>query len=258
MAVDRLFTFSLGDLPVPLEFMVPGWDPADTGPVPMGTILAHAPEGWFLFDVGLSVDFRRTEVWETLFQWGPPVLPGTGDPLLDALDACGVAVGDIHRVVLSHMHSDHTGGLRHFGGDLATPVIVQQAELDHVASGEAGPFTLPQDWEPYGVRFAPIQGEAEIATGIVALPSPGHTPGHQSFLVTLASGEKLLFAYDAIPISTNLEWGVATGIVSGDPALPKASQDALVARAAAEGARIIPGHCARTWAAMPAPPVSLA
>ena len=256
MAVERLYTFSLGDLPVPLELMVPGWDPADLGPLPMGTMLAHAPEGWFLFDVGLALDFREQAVYAPLFVWGPPVLRGDGDPLLDALAACGVRLDEITAVVLSHLHNDHTGGLRHFAGG-RTPVLVQQAELDHVASGDAGAFVRPVDWEPYDLAWQPLAGATTIATGIEAIPSPGHTPGHQSFLLTLASGDRFLFTYDAVPSRYNLELDVVTTIVAGDPAVARATQDMLVQRARAASARLIPGHCPQTWATLPEPPAYL-
>lgn len=260
MAVDRLYTITLGELPVPVELMVPGWDPADVGPLPMGTIVAHAPEGWFLFDVGLAVEFRSPEVYGPVFVWGAPLLPGDGHPLLDALAACGVGLDRIEAVVLSHLHSDHTGGLRHFGrsgGGRGTPVLVQQAELDHVAGGNGGPFVRPVDWEPYGVEFRGLDGASTIASGIEAIPSPGHTPGHQSFLITLASGARYLFAYDAVPLTGNLERGVTTTIVVGDPATAAASQEMLVQRAREAGAQLVPGHCPRAWAALPTPPAHL-
>lgn len=255
MAVDRLFTFSLGDLPVPIELMVPGADPADMGPVPMGTMLAHAPEGWFLFDVGLSVDFRRPEVYEPTFVWGPPVLPGDGDPLLDALAACGVGVGEIAGVALSHMHTDHTGGLRHFSGT-GTPVIVQQAELDETVDAP-GPFHQFDDWVPYDLAWQPLTGPAAIATGIEAIPSPGHSRGHQSFLLTLASGARLLFAFDAVPLAANLERDVVTDIVSAGADNARASQAMLRRLAEETGARLVPGHCPETWRSLPVPPAFL-
>ena len=256
MAVDRLFTFSLAELPVPLELMAPGHDPADLGPLPVGTILAHAPEGWFLFDLGLSVDFREQEIWEPLFPWGAPVLPGSGDPLLDALAACGVTPGELAGVALSHLHSDHTGGLRHFSGT-GTPVYIQAAELAFARSGQGGPHVVTRDFEPYDLNFRALDGETEIATGILAIPSPGHTPGHQSFLLTLASGDRYLFAYDALPLTENLERDVVTSIVTLEPTVARASQDMLVQRAADAGARIVPGHCPRAWAALPVPPTAL-
>lgn len=253
MAVDRLYTFSLGDLPVPLELMVPGWDPADLGPLPMGTMLAHAPEGWFMFDVGLAVEFREEAVHTPLFVWGPPRLRGDGDPLLAALAACGVRPDEIKAVVLSHLHNDHTGGLRHFASG-RTPVLVQQAELDHVASGNGGAFVRPSDWEPYDLAWRPLHGATTIATGIEAIPSPGHTPGHQSFLLTLAGGDRLLFAYDAVPSRHNVERDVVTTIVACEPAVARATQDMLIRRAGDSSARLIPGHCPETWATLPEPP----
>lgn len=256
MSIDRLYTFSLAELPVPLELMCPGWDPADIGPVPCGTVLAHAPEGWFLFDVGLAVEFRDPEYGKDLFIWGPPALPGDGDPLLDALAACGVRPDEIRAVVLSHLHNDHTGGLRAFAG-LGTPVLVQQDELDAVARGEGGPFVRTVDWEPFGVQLTGIHGEMRIATGITAIPSPGHTSGHQSFLVELASGQKLLFAYDALPLTGNIERGVATGIIAGSAEQALASQRMLIERAEREGARLVPGHCARAWSTLAPPPAYL-
>lgn len=257
MAVDRLYTFSLGGLLVPMNLFCSELDPADLGPIPVPTILAHAPEGWLMFDVGLSTDFRREEVYGEILPWGAPLFPGAGDsePLLDALAACGVAPADLQAVVLSHLHNDHTGGLRHVAG-LGIPVLVQQAELDQVAAGEGGAFVRHEDWEPFGVELTPMHGETRVATGITAIPSPGHTKGHQSFLVELAGGESILFAYDAIPVTANLERGLATTITY-DPELALATQRMLVQRAAAAGARIVPGHCARAWAELPQPPAFL-
>ena len=258
MSVDRLYAFSLAELPVPLSLMCPTVDPADTGPVPVGTFLAHAPEGWFMFDVGLASEFRDPAYGADLFIWGPPTVPGDGEPLADALAACGIGPQDVQAVVLSHLHNDHTGGLRIFAPH-GTPVLVQQAELDALARGDGGAFSRPLDWEPYGIELRGLQGETRIATGITAIPSPGHSWGHQSFLFELASGEKILATYDAVPLGQNLETGRTTTITAGadGPERAQASHDMLVARAAAEGARIIPGHCPRAWSAIAPPPAYL-
>ncbi len=57
-------------------------------------------------------------------------------------------------------------------------------------------------------------GEAEIAPGITAVPTYGHTPGHQSFVVELdesVGGDGFVFAFDAADLTENIEHELAIG-----------------------------------------------
>src|SRR5204863_65981 len=60
-----------------------------------------------------------------------PVLPGPGEPLEEALDAAGIAMGEIYAVAVSHLHNDHAGGLKPFPG--RGPVPPPRAGHDPVA-----------------------------------------------------------------------------------------------------------------------------
>jgi N-acyl homoserine lactone hydrolase len=61
----------------------------------------------------------------------------------------------------------------------------------HVADTYAarGPdYTIPEWVEFEGARYEEVDGEAEVLPGIRLLPTPGHTPGHQSVLVDTDEG----------------------------------------------------------------------
>ena len=54
----------------------------------------------------------------------------------------------------------------------------------------------------------------EIAPGITAVPTYGHTPGHQSFMVELdesVGGDGFVFAFDAADLTENIEHELAIG-----------------------------------------------
>lgn len=114
--------------------------------------------------------------------------------LLDQLRQIDVRPEQIETIGISHWHFDHTGQARHFprarlligAGDVEmlrrTPSPDQDAtdSLAHWLSGEG--------------RLEAIRGDRDIFGDgrIVMLSMPGHTPGHYSLLVRLASGPVLL------------------------------------------------------------------
>ena len=129
--------------------------------------------------------------------------------LLDSLSEAGISPDSITCVVLTHLHFDHVGWNVAAGEtDAPMPVFPRARYLTPKADwqhwqGNADPASghhrrafreNVQPLEQLGVLEF-VTGEISVAPGVRTLPTPGHTPGHQSLL---------------------LESGVERGIVTGD------------------------------------------
>lgn len=253
-ACDRLVGLTLGHEWQPRRIALQnGGDELQC--LPVIAILAHGPGGWTLLDTGFAPSIRDRERSRLVFRTRAPELPGDGDPLLDALGACGLTLDDVATVAVSHLHVDHTGGLRLVAD--GRPVVVQERELAFgLDRATPGVGYLRDEYALPGLAWRTLDGDGPIAPGIDAVSTPGHTPGHMSYRVRMADGSRWLFAMDAIDLRVSLETGIPIG-TSADPAddaLRQRSHDRLVALAAAEGARLVPGHCPDSWPAVPGPP----
>jgi N-acyl homoserine lactone hydrolase len=121
------------------------------------------PDGVVLVDTGVVETTPELER-----EWGVRVRPWP-------------ELGDVVAVINTHLHFDHCGGNRLFPG---VPIYVQRAEYDAVAEPD-----YLVDWVHFpGERYELLDGEAEVLPGISVLPTPGHTPGHQSVLVDTDEG----------------------------------------------------------------------
>jgi N-acyl homoserine lactone hydrolase len=89
---------------------------------------------------------------------------------------------DVACVINTHLHFDHCGGNRLFPG---TPIHVQRREREKAREPD---YTVPGWVEFQGATYVEHDGEAEIAPGVRVVPTPGHTPGHQSVLVDTDDG----------------------------------------------------------------------
>jgi glyoxylase-like metal-dependent hydrolase (beta-lactamase superfamily II) len=104
----------------------------------------------------------------------------------------GIAPRDVRRVVLTHLHIDHDGGLAHFPH---SEILVSRGEL-RAASGWMGRMRgyLPNRWpswfDPVPLELAPeafgpfaASTRLTAAGDVVAIGTPGHTADHLSVLV---------------------------------------------------------------------------
>lgn len=94
-----------------------------------------------------------------------------------------VDLATVTRVVLTHLHFDHVGGLSLLPASV--PVVVQRAEWEagHDRGAIERNFLLPRDYD--GVDPVLVDGEHDLLGdgSIVLFRTPGHTPGHQSVRV---------------------------------------------------------------------------
>ena len=135
----------------------------------LGYVVVH-PDATLLFDTGMGsapdVDAHYR--------------PRRRD-LRQALRHAGVAADDVTIVTNCHLHFDHCGGNPLFSG---RPVFVQRTEL---AEARTTPdYTLAELLEDG--RYEVLDDEAEVLPGVLLIPTPGHTAGHQSLAVVRDDG----------------------------------------------------------------------
>ena len=172
--------------------------PPDVLEWPLNVAVVRSGDRTILIDAGLGGEF--------------PDFPTAGRLAL-RLEAAGVDAASVTDVVLTHMHMDHIGGLLGDGlgsrlrPDLRVHVAAAEAEFwespdfSHTNMPEGVPDALrsaaTRFLDEYRARLRPFETEYEVAPGVLASRTGGHTPGHS--VVRLASGgDRLTFAGDAV------------------------------------------------------------
>ena len=230
-----------------------GGDEVLVEPVPGVLLLCDG--GWLLVDTGFNTALLRDAALARRFHGDHPVvrsvLPGPGEPIEEALDVVGIDLREIAEVAVSHLHVDHAGGLKLFAG---RPVHAQRAELAYGMERSADAerhaiYRVDYDDPAHDWRLA--DGDAQIAPGVSAVLTAGHTPGHQSFVVDLdpsVGGGGLVLACDAADLTENVEDEVAVGgRIEAGPEVSVAAIRRLKALAAQRGYPLVPGHDPQVW-----------
>lgn len=254
--VRRVVLLTLGWADLPKTVSVWGDQSGERLREPVPGILCECDGGWLLLDTGFNPALIRDPALYRRFHGRNPevvaILPGEGEPLEEALEQAGTAIGGIAAVALSHLHYDHAGGVRHFAGRV--PVHVQRAELEYGLSAHPGPEEqgiFRVDFDDPAIEWRVASGDVEIAPGVMALLTPGHTPGHQSFMVELdasVGGGGFVFAFDAADLQENLDDELAVGsFIDCKPQDTIEPIRRLKAIAAERGLRVVPGHDPVVW-----------
>lgn len=161
--------------------------------VPAVAYLVHHPDATLLFDTGFPFD-EVTTVNEGTDDEPIPTYPRSLEAELAAL---GLSFEGLDLVANCHLHVDHAGG--NFRLPATLPIVVQATELAD-AQGETEQLVtdaLALDRQAY----RSIDGETELLPGIVVIPTPGHTAGHQSLAVATDRGVVVLMG-QAMPGAT--------------------------------------------------------
>jgi len=251
-----VMVISDGVLPLPTQTMSTNADPADRaawfkdmylGPDAfdwaLNVLVVRSGEQVILVDAGLGGQF--------------PGFPRAGQ-FPKRLAAAGVDLADITDIVITHMHMDHIGGLL---VDSVKSRLRDDVRI-HVTAAEVNFWTTPDFTytdmpapvpdvlrstanafiDHYESKLQIFEDECQVASGVVARLTGGHTPGHCVVYVD-SGGERLTFAGDALfPVAfDHPDWHNG---FEHDPAKSVEVRVRLLKEAAASGELFVATHLA--------------
>jgi glyoxylase-like metal-dependent hydrolase (beta-lactamase superfamily II) len=182
---------------------------------------------------------------------------GAAGRTLQNLAAAGVDPKSIDMVIMSHLHPDHTNGIRAADNSMAFPnaeIMVPAKDWEFWMSDENN--AKAQSNEAMKSYFANVRKiytgieskvtrydwGKEVAPGITSIAAPGHTPGHTAFAVA-SGGSKVLIQSDVTNIPElflrNPDWHVA---YDNDPAMAQETRHKFYDMASAEKATVVGFH----------------
>jgi glyoxylase-like metal-dependent hydrolase (beta-lactamase superfamily II) len=174
-----------------------------------------------------------------------------GGELLRSLEAAGVAAGSIDLVVLSHLHPDHIGwaSVAAEDGSLSPTFVnadylVGDVEWDFWSNGPvAGKPGAPlrTELDSMASRLTLLDGSSTPAPGLTVMPTPGHTPGHLSFVVS-AGAERVVVLGDAVHCPAEISDIEMDFVFDVDPALARRSKEMLFREIEQPGTHVAGGH----------------
>ncbi|MFQ5910736.1 MAG: N-acyl homoserine lactonase family protein [Thermoplasmata archaeon] len=125
-----------------------------------------------------------------------------------SLKKAGLSPEDITTVVNTHLHMDHCGNNRLFKD---ATLIVQ--EMEHSYAKNPHRFQKGAYVKEFfdRSRFRTVNGTHELTEDVTLIPTPGHTPGHQSVLVE--SGKRYVYCGDTAPLRENYEKRNIVGVL---------------------------------------------
>jgi len=199
----KVYAFTCGWLTVPTALLLEG----ETGSikVPVPVYLIEHPKGYALFDSGLHVD-TQTDADRRLGRLARyhTVHFFAGEEIASRLRAIDVAPDRIDYIINSHLHFDHCGG----NAQLPNATLLLQRlewEAAHDAELIERVYYDPHDYD-HGHRVRAVNGEHDVFgdRSVVCIPTPGHTPGHQSLRVRIGK-EDVVLTGDACYLRRTLE-----------------------------------------------------
>jgi N-acyl homoserine lactone hydrolase len=231
-----------------------------TPPRPVNVYVIEHAKGLILFDTGQD----RASVTGT--SYFPGAFTGylyhrlarfdiaEDDTLTALLAVLGYVPADVDTAIVSHLHTDHIGGLRELTGSELLVSAAEWAELAKPAPELRG--FLPRHIQVPGLKWrqvsleptddlalAPFTESLDVMGdgSLMLLPTPGHTAGSVSLLVRRAAGPPLLLAGDLTCGAELLQRGQLPGL-GRRRQLAESSRKVLALAGQQPGLVVLPAH----------------
>ena len=225
-------------------------DPQWTDWLPTYAWLIDHPEGMIVVDTGQCTHLLDSvKSLHPYLRWEVEFRIDKDQEIGPRLRELGIGPRDVARVVLTHLHIDHDGGLAHFP---QSDILVARREL-HAARGWAGRLRgyLPNRWPAWfnpipldlaAESFGPFTASRRLtaAGDVIAIATPGHTADHVSVIV-VDEGITYVLAGDASYTEALMLAGQLDG-VSAHEATALATLQALRRLAAERPTVYLPTH----------------
>ena len=193
----------------------------------IGSLLVQSGDHNALIDLG----FGPHSVDITELTYGQHEGDLIGGELIDSLDSAGLRCTDIDSVLFTHLHPDHVGWVE-TGGDPSFPNAVYHvggAEWDYWLNGpEAGTPRAPSLNQQIEVatRLELLQDDSTPVPGVTAMSTPGHTPGHMSFVIS-SGQERAVILGDMIHCPIEIGESEIDFVFDVDPVLARETKQRI-------------------------------
>ncbi len=183
--------------------------------------------------------------------WRRQSSPASQGTLLTEMDAIGVRPEEVDVVLNTHLHADHSGwNTRYVDGELvptfpnATYMLVRDEWEAAIAPNERTRATYLEEnilpIEQKG-RLELVDGETKITDEVTLVPTPGHSAGHASVVLS-SGGESAIYIGDIAQKAVQLErtaWVAAFDIM---PLVSMETKKRIVEQAISDGSLLIAVH----------------
>ena len=211
----------------------------------MDGVLKALHEDPHLLDVSVTAFLVNTGKQLILVDAGGGIWYGGGalGHLPDSLRSAGYTPEQVDLVLITHLHSDHIGGLTTQDGNRVFPnaeVYVAKSESDFWLSPQIA-AKAPKDAQPFfqsaraiaapyikAGKWHRFNGKEPIVDGVQLVPLSGHTPGHTGYEFS-SKGHRILFWGDTIHAhNVQLQHPEVTVVFDIDPTAAAATRSQLL------------------------------